>query len=53
MLFTLFLSNYSSMVLKDAIIIQDLCMFANLTQYTKNKIGYILEIFQKYPLLLQ
>lgn len=53
MLFTLFLSNYSSMVLKDAIKIQDLCMFANLTQYTKNKIGYILELFQKYPLLLQ
>ena len=41
------------MVLKDAIKIQDLCMFANLTQYTKNKIGYILELFPKYPLLLR
>lgn len=53
MLLTLFLSNYNSMVLKGAIEIQDLCMFANLAQSTKNKIGYILELFQAYPLLLQ
>lgn len=32
MLLTLFLSNYNSMVLKGAIEIQDLCMFAHLTQ---------------------
>ena len=41
MLLTLFLSNYNSMVLKGAIEIQDLCMFAHLTQQTKNKIGYM------------
>lgn len=41
------------MVLKGAIEIQDLCMFAHLTQQTKNKIGYILELFEIYPLLLQ
>ena len=53
MLIVLFLTNYSSWVLDYNMKIRDLCTFASLTQYTKNKIGFILELFQKYPTLLQ
>lgn len=53
MLIVLFLANYNSGVLDYSMRIKDLCMFANLTQHTKNKIGFILELFHKYPALLQ
>lgn len=53
MLIVLFLTNYNSGVLDYSIKIKDLCAFASLTQHTKNKIGFILELFHKYPALLQ
>lgn len=53
MLFLLFLTNYNSAVLENRIKIKDLCTFASLTNTTKNKIGYILELFERVPTLLQ
>lgn len=53
MLIVLFLTNYNSGVLDKSVRIKDLCTFASLTQHSKNKIGFILELFQKYPSLLQ
>lgn len=51
-LIVLFMTNYSSWVLDNAMRIKDLCTFASLSQITKNKIGFILELFHRYPTLL-
>lgn len=53
MILLFFLANYSDSICKDSLSIADINPISHLDSFSRNKIAYIIELFMKYPILLQ
>ncbi len=53
MMLLLFMANYNPLICKDSLSINDITPIAGLDDCNKDKVAYIIELFMKYPVLLQ
>lgn len=53
MMLLLFLANYDTLIFKDSMSINDIIPICGLDDCNKDKVAYIIELFKKYPVILQ